>query len=89
MTQTTTRTQTTTDHDTIREWAEERGGRPAVVIGTEILRFDFGEPEDNLQPIEWDAFFEMFEENNLALKYQEETSDGFTSRFFKFVTREK
>ena len=25
---------TTTDHDTIRKWVEERGGRPAAVKGT-------------------------------------------------------
>src|SRR4051794_34732042 len=39
---------TTTDHDEIRRWAEERGGRPATVEGTEgggedagVLRIDF------------------------------------------------
>ena len=26
---------TTTDHETIRRWAEERGGEPATVRGTE------------------------------------------------------
>lgn len=26
--------QRTTDHDTIRQWAEERGGRPATVADT-------------------------------------------------------
>lgn len=26
--------QMTTDHETIRQWAEERGGRPAVVKST-------------------------------------------------------
>jgi transposase-like protein len=25
----------TTDHETIRQWVEERGGHPARVIGTE------------------------------------------------------
>jgi hypothetical protein len=36
-----TETRTTTDHDEIRRWAEEHGGQPAVVKGTEILRIDF------------------------------------------------
>jgi hypothetical protein len=41
----------TTDHDTIREWAEERGGRSATVAGTGSeddpggLRSDFEESE--------------------------------------------
>jgi hypothetical protein len=38
----------TRDHETIRRWAEQRGGRPAMVEGTNILRIDFGEPEEKL-----------------------------------------
>ncbi len=82
---------TTTDHDDIREWAEARDGHPAKVdTGGEggILRIDFGEKEDNLTPIEWDEFFEIFDENKLAFLYQDETSDGGQSRFNKFVNRE-
>lgn len=81
---------TTTDHDTIRKWAEERDGRPARVK-TEgeggILRIDFRDPEDNLEEIDWDTFFQIFDDNNLAFLYQEETQDGGTSRFNKFVER--
>jgi hypothetical protein len=83
--------QTTTDHDRIREWAESRGGRPAMVDTDRpggILRIDFGEPEENLEQISWDRFFEIFEENALAFLHQEKTSDGGTSRFNKFVARE-
>jgi hypothetical protein len=84
---------TTTDHAAIRKWAESRGGRPATVKGTGnadeagVLRFDFGEPEDSLEEISWDEFFAKFEENGLALLYQDETKDGSTSRFFKLVSR--
>lgn len=84
---------TTTDHDTIRKWAEDRGGRPASVKDTAqnddvgILRFDFGEKDESLEEVSWDEFFQKFDENNLALLYQEETSDGQESRFFKFVNR--
>ncbi|MDQ3890665.1 MAG: hypothetical protein M3312_08990, partial [Actinomycetota bacterium] len=61
---------TTTDHDEIRRWVEERGGRPASVKGTGdgddagILRIDFpgvGD-ETSLEEIGWDEFFEKFEE---------------------------
>ncbi len=85
--------QTTTDHDTIRRWAEERGGVPAVVRGTEddegegILRIDFAEPDDSLEEISWEEFFEVFEDRELAFLYQEETEDGNESRFFKLVNR--
>lgn len=75
----------------IRKWAEERGGRPARVAATAdpgILRIDFGEPEERLEEITWDRFFEIFEENDLDFLYQEKTESGDTSRFNKFVDRE-
>ncbi|WP_435179250.1 hypothetical protein [Halorussus sp. AFM4] len=88
--------QTTTDHDEIREWVEERDGQPAYVEGTEdgdsgLLRIDFpdeGDDDENLDDISWDEFFETFEENDLAFLYQDETDDGETSYFSKFVSRE-
>jgi len=84
---------TTTDHDFIRRWIEERGGTPTRVKGTEgrdgegILRIDFAEPDEKLEPISWDEFFETFEDRELAFLYQEKTADGHESRFFKFVHR--
>ena len=87
--------QTTTDHDEIREWVEERDGEPAYVESTEdgdsgLLRIDFPDEGDdeNLDDISWDEFFETFEENDLAFLYQDETDDGETSYFSKFVSRE-
>ena len=86
--------ETTTDHDVIREWIEKRGGVPTVVRGTEgedgegILRVDFGERDDALDEIPWEAFFETFEDRGLAFLYQDETKDGEESRFFKFIKRE-
>ena len=86
--------ETTTDHDTIREWIEKRGGVPTVVKGTEgedgegILRVDFGKRDDKLEEIPWEEFFQVFEDRGLAFLYQEETKDGSESRFFKFVKRE-
>jgi hypothetical protein len=82
---------TTTNHDEIRKWAEERDGRPAVVRTKGeggVLRIDFGEPEAAFEPVEWDEFFRIFEENDLAFLYQDETSGGKTSRFSKFVARD-
>lgn len=85
---------TTTDHEVIRKWAEERKGKPARVKGTEdrsgegILRFDFAEPDEKLEPISWEEFFETFDDKELALLHQDKTADGKTSRFFKFVRRD-
>lgn len=83
--------QTTTDHDEIRRWAEERDGRPSRVKGTGeggVLRIDFGDKDDSLEEIAWDEFFEVFEDSGLAMVYQEETKDGSVSRFNKLVRRD-
>lgn len=85
---------TTTDHDTIRQWVEEREGKPARVRGTEddgggtgVLRIEFQDPGDDLEVIDWDEWFATFDESDLAFLHQSETKDGSTSRFFKLVSR--
>lgn len=90
---------TTTDHETIRRWAEERGAKPACVKGTGgkdgtgMIRLEFpGAPhskDSSLQEITWDEFFEKFEESKLALVYQDTTSHGDKSNFNKLVSRER
>jgi hypothetical protein len=73
-------TKTTTDHEQIRRWAEERGGRPAAVVqpvSNKIaggLRIDFPDYDSGevLQEITWTEFFDKFEEQNLVFMYQEE-----------------
>lgn len=85
---------TTTDHDTIRKWAEERGGVPASVEGTGsgddagMLRIEFRDANDDLDEVDWDRFFKTFDERGLAFLYQDRTSDGQVSRFNKFVRRD-
>jgi hypothetical protein len=87
--------QTTTDHEEIRQWVEERGGHPARVKGTEkgkssgVLRIDYPgySGDDRLEEISWDEFFEGFDENKLAFLYQDKTSDGELSRFSKLIDR--
>ena len=78
----------TRDHHTIRNWAEERGGHPAIVEGTQILRIDFDDPDgpdEKLQRVSWDEFFRVFDDRGLEFLYQEHTQDGHISRFNKFV----
>ena len=87
----------TIDHDEIKKWAEERGGKPATVEGTAnrgeeggVLRIDFpgGASNPPLQPISWDDFFEKFEEAELGMVYQNEKADGETSYFCKLISRD-
>jgi len=82
--------QVTTDHEEIRRWVEERGGQPSRVKGRDLLRIDYPgfSGEDTLEPMDWEEFFQVFDENNLAFLYQETTKDGGESRFSKFVDRD-
>ncbi len=74
---------------------EAHHGKPATVKGTEhgdehvgLLRIDFPANGDNggkLVPVEWDEFFEKFEESKLEFLYQDEKD----STFNKFVSRHK
>lgn len=82
---------TTTDHEAIRSWVEARGGRPARVRRKGpggILRIDFGAPDEDLESIDWDRFFAIFEENWLVFLHQD-SINGDTSRFSKFVERNR
>ena len=93
----TTETKTITDHETIRRWVEERGGRPATVRGTGdtgdvgVLRIDFpgGAGGESLEPISWDEWFEKFEQQGLAAVYQEERAVGEDSTFLRLVRRDR
>lgn len=85
-----------TDHDEIQRWAEERGARPSAVQRTHtddnvgIIRLDFPgySGEDSLEEIEWDEWFDKFDDNNLALIVQDETAGGEKSNFNKIVSRD-
>jgi hypothetical protein len=85
----------TTSHEVIRHWAEERGGVPATVEGTEhgdragVLRFDFGERTDKLRHITWEEWFRTFDERRLNFLYQEERKDGRQSTFFRLENPER
>jgi competence ComEA-like helix-hairpin-helix protein len=81
----------TTDHETIQRWVDARGGHPAhVKRGSNandpgILRIDYPgfSGGQSLEPLDWDAWFDAFEDNKLAFLYQDEPD----SRFSKLVRR--
>ena len=87
---------TTTNHNEIKKWVEERGGHPARVKDTDnkdgggVLRIDYPgySGEQELEEISWDEFFETFDDRKLAFLHQDETKDGEQSRFSKLVSRD-
>ncbi|HEY4250604.1 MAG TPA: hypothetical protein VGM87_05375 [Roseomonas sp.] len=82
----------TTDHATIRRWAEAKGGKPAAVERTHaghdtgIIRIMFPDAPHSdhgaLTEISWDEFFEQFDKANLALLYEKD------SLFSKIIGRD-
>jgi hypothetical protein len=84
--------ETTTDHNTIKKWAEKHGGKPAAVESTHskgdvgIIRLMFPKAphsdHDHLVEISWDEFFKEFDQRKLALIYEE------NSMFSKLVGRD-
>jgi hypothetical protein len=86
---------TTTNHEEIQRWAEARNAKPSTVKRTSnqndpgILRLNFPGygGGDSLQEISWQEWFHKFDEQELALLFQEETRDGKLSNFNKLVSR--
>lgn len=81
----------TRNHDVIKQWAEERGAKPATVPGTKhsdrigVLRFNFpGGDEDRLEEVDWEEWFKTFDERDLVMLYQEHLKNGNQSNFFRF-----
>lgn len=92
-----TQSKTTTNHDQIRRWADARHAQPARVKGTGsrgrdpgMIRLDFPgySGRGKLEPISWNQWFKSFDDNDLALVYQEKTAGGQRSNFNKLVGRE-
>ncbi|HEV8369512.1 MAG TPA: DUF3175 domain-containing protein [Pyrinomonadaceae bacterium] len=87
---------TTTDHELIKRWVEERRGHPARVKGTDVnggsgvLLVDYPgySGTQTLEAISWDEFFKGFEENELAFLYEDEKKAGSQSRFSKLINRD-
>lgn len=86
----------TRDPDLIRQWAEERGGKPYTVSPTRSeehpgligLAFPDSPNEDHMEEISWGLWFSKFLENDLVLLYQEESDDGRPSHFNRLLEAE-
>ena len=85
-------TRTLVDHDSIREWADAHGARPARVQGTGgshdpgILRLETPiENEDGLDRISWEEWLRKFDAAGLALLVDED--EDHPSTYNRFVKR--
>lgn len=61
----------TRDHDLVRDWAEARGGQPARVKGSQVLRLAFDGLPPNWEGLSWEEFFEIFDRTGQALWYED------------------
>ncbi|MFT4891055.1 MAG: hypothetical protein ACI9YT_001977 [Halobacteriales archaeon] len=89
----------TTDHVAIKGWAMDHGGRPVMLqdghdegIG---LRFDAREDpanpvdDDAIDSIDWQVFFEHFEDRGLAFAYDESLDGDPPASACDFFERER
>lgn len=82
----------TIDNDEIRAWIEERGGVPTTIKGmsedeedgvesADMLHISFDPNDPIMEEMDWEEFFERFENENLALVYDPEASDDEAHEF--------
>lgn len=78
----------TKDHNTIQKWVEERNGKPALIEDTGnasndggVLRIKFDKGAEELKPISWSEFFEIFDERKVTFLYDADKG----STFNKFI----
>ena len=66
---------TTTDHDEIRTWVDEHGGRPSLrerkdtMPGIIDINFDTLENNNIEETISWDEFFDIFDSLNMQFRF--------------------
>jgi len=68
----------TIKHELIKTWTEQRGGVPARVHSTtDALRIKIGNDDPLCEPISWEKWFEIFDQNNSAFVYEQ---PGYSSK---------
>lgn len=89
----------TVDNKEIRGWVEAHGGMPVVLKeaveedeegeeSSDMLHISFDPNDINMEEMEWDEFFERFDNENLALVYDEITPEG-TIPDFELLDRDR
>jgi hypothetical protein len=79
----------------IRHWADQRSALPATIPGADAedrptdLRFDFeGSGDEDLRPISWDDWFEVFDGRDLVFIYLE-PSEGEERNTYRLESAER
>lgn len=87
----------TIDNDEIRAWMEERNGRPVLLKGVDedgeespdMLHISFDPKDTNMQEMEWEEFFERFDNENLALVYDDAEPNDVPLPDFELTDRDR
>ena len=88
-------TETTTEHETIRNWIEERGSTAAEVTEPagddpgSLAVIPEGTMDDSVRGVSWEEFFKIFDEEELAFVHQIDKEDPDEQWFCAFVEREE
>lgn len=87
----------TTNHSTIKQWAENRGGIPVRIrqdgstpgLGDIKIYFpDTEEKGENWEELPWNEFLEQFENQKLAMEYKENDANGDVSLYYQMLDRQ-
>jgi hypothetical protein len=89
------RSRITTDHDEIRRWVEDHGGRPVRVRtpgvpddpGVPQIDLLHGRGDPSLDPVGWDEWFRMFDAYELAVLFRDGEDDDWSRASLEFVRR--
>lgn len=84
------------NNDEVRSWVEERGGVPAVLKeisengeeSPEMLHLAFGKLSPEMEEMDWEEFAERFDNENLALAFDDEAPKSNTPDF-ELVDRDR
>lgn len=77
------------DNDEVRTWVEDHGGVPVVLKGVveggeespDMLHLAFGKISPDMEEMDWEEFAERFENEKLALAYDEDREDEIPPNF--------
>lgn len=87
----------TIDHEIVRQQITDAGGTPVLAKdvpeageepGADFLHIAFGTLDDTMERLEWEEFFEEFEEEQMALVYDDARDDGEAAEL-RIISREE
>ena len=95
-------TKVTIDHASIKAWAENFNGKPEILPNSETetgafgIRIDFPGKLDDMylstdhkpKHITWEEFFKIFDEQDLALEFEDTMRIDDPSSVYRFIRRD-